>query len=179
MPFVCLFGDDLTDAFVTIFILLDIIALFPTFVLAVDHIIQALQLGNHLNGVLPINSLLFISHWPEINLLEAGVVVIVELLIIIGIIRLSSPLNRLISLRNLIIVFARKLDNAPTLLIIDYNKDLLTAKAAKLNSLFQEPSFALAEGNISLRSTLNQLKFINFLLSHQVILSLFSSSIEQ
>ena len=55
-----------------------------------------------------------------------------------------------------------------SLLVVNYDQDLLITEAAQLNGFFKETSFSLTESNIPLQFIFNQSEFIDLLFAHAI-----------
>ena len=99
-------------------------------------------------------------------MLQPGVVVVGELFVAIGVLRVFSRLQGFVSSFNLKVIFTRELDGSFSILIVNDHEDLLITETAEFDSLLEEASFALAKGHVALVLVGNEFELVYLLLAH-------------
>jgi hypothetical protein len=111
---------------------------------------------------------LLIPNRSKIQHLKSLVIIVSELFIAGFVLRQLRNFDGIISCFDLKVLFARELDKAVSILVINDDQNLLIAQATQLNGLLQEAPFSFAESNISLQLVFNQSKFIDLLFAHAI-----------
>lgn len=119
---------NLTDAFVTIVIL--IILFDVSIIITVTRAIFAFESRYQLERILTIHCFLLVSYRAKINLLQSSIIIIIEFFKIVWVFRQSSALQSFVGFSNLEAVLAGKLNNTSSLLVVNNDEYLLSAKVA-------------------------------------------------